>query len=120
MDLTSNASNAAAAFDKAMNDFSSFGLLDLEDALVHNSLCSRSPCVITDIFARIDCRSLQVQVSCSVIDINNNLQAFTTNTVEFLNSGLVLPVSDYNKPIPHCSVHTCTRPCLGTHRPASA
>ena len=55
-------------------------------------------CVTTvaDIFA---CLSVQVQVSCSVIDINNNLQAFTTNTVEFLNSGLVLPVSDYNNPI---------------------
>ena len=87
MDLTSNASHAAAAFVKAMNDFSSYGLLDLEDALVHNSLCSHFPCLITvaDIFAINDCLSLQVQVSCSVIDINNNLQFIYTCNLKSLH-----------------------------------
>ena len=60
MDLTSNATNAAAAFDKAMNDFSSYGLLDLEDALVQvrNSLCSYSSMLEIQQCIRKKCNSL--------------------------------------------------------------
>ena len=58
MDLTSNATNAAAAFDKAMNDFSSYGLLDLEDALVRNSLSPYSSMLEIQQCIRHICNSL--------------------------------------------------------------